>query len=252
MTENKNDVRTFIYTTIVLFLLVVMSFISFAYVSACGFTLNCTRGQAYVYRTPIPTLLPATLPAPDRARAQTAFNKCQVAAVDLIGAWVSAGYPENDKFTFTDVKGATCEGTFKKDVQPLFLESSLWYPGALACASCHQSDLKVAVKNMDLSSYAGIVAGSGRANGEAKGNDILGGGVWEDALLFKMLYGPNGQSTIGRPLMPLGRPADVPEKGPLVYAGSPVSEPGTEAAPTPSADAASASPEPTATSTPAP
>ncbi len=221
----ENDLRKFIYTTIVLFLVAVVLFISFIFISSCGFSLTCSKAQPYVYRTPVPTLIPATMPAIERNRAQTAFNKCQIAAVDLIGAWVTAGYPENDKFTFTDVKGTPCEGSFKKDVQPLFLESSLWYPGALACSSCHQSDLKLAIKNMDLSSYAGIIAGSNRANGEAKGTDILGGGDWESSLMYQMLYAPNGQSTIGRPIMPLGRPADVPEKGPLVYAGTPIGEP---------------------------
>jgi hypothetical protein len=227
----------------VLFLVVVVGFLSFIYVSACGMTLTCNQGQPLIPRTPIPTLIPATMPAIERNRAQTAFNKCQIAAVDLIGAWVTAGYPENDKFTFTDVKGTPCEGTFKKDVQPLFLESSLWYPGALACASCHQPDLKLAIKNMDLSSYAGIIAGSNRANGEAKGTDILGGGDWETSLMYHMLYAPNGQSTIGRPIMPLGRPADVPEKGPLVYAGTPVGEP-VSVTPTPASAEATPTPAP--------
>jgi hypothetical protein len=222
--SETNDLRKFIYTTIILFLIAVVLFIGMMFVFACGPSLTCSQAPDTTYRTPVPTLIPATLPVADR-NAQTAFNTCQVAAVDLIGAWVSAGYPENDKFPFTDVKGTPCEGSFKKDVQPLFLESSLWYPGALACSSCHQSDLKLAIKNMDLSSYAGIVAGSNRANGEAKGNDILGGGDWESSLMYQMLYAPNGQSTIGRPIMPLGRPADVPEKGPLVYAGAPVGEP---------------------------
>lgn len=251
MYENKNndDVRKFIFTTIGLFVLVLVGFISFAYVSSCGLTLTCNRAQPYVPRTPIPTLIPATMPAIERNRAQTAFNKCQVAAVDLIGAWVSAGYPENDRFAFTDVKGTPCEGTFKKDVQPLFLEASLWYPGAQACASCHQPDLKIALKNMDLSSYAGILAGSNRANGEAKGNDILGGGNWDTALMHQMLYAPEGKTLIGRPAMPLGRPADVPANGPLVYAGEPVGEPGTV---TTTPASAEATPVPEATATVAP
>lgn len=222
--SESNDLRKFIFTTIILFLIAVVLFIGMMFVFSCGPSLTCSQAPDTTYRTPVPTLIPATMPVIDR-NAQTAFNKCQVAAVDLIGAWVSAGYPENDKFPFTDVKGTPCEGSFKKDVQPLFLESNLWYPGALACASCHQSDLKLAIKNMDMSSYAGIIAGSNRANGEAKGTDILGGGDWESSLMYQMLYAPNGQSTIGRPIMPLGRPADVPEKGPLVYAGAPIGEP---------------------------
>jgi len=245
--NDNTDVRKFIYTTIVLFVLVLVGFISFAFISSCGLTLTCTRGQPLVPRTPIPTLVPATMPAIERNRAQTAFNKCQIAAVDLIGDWVSAGYPENDKFAFTDVKGTPCEGTFKKDVQPLFLESSLWYPGAQACASCHQPDLTKAIKNMDLSSYAGILAGSGRANGEAKGKDILGGGNWDTALLHQMLYAPEGMTLIGRPAMPFGRPADVPANGPLVYAGEPVGEPVSV---TPAPVSAESTPEPTVTTAP--
>ena len=215
-----DDVRKVIYTILILFVVVVLGFISFIYISGCGFTLTCPQGQPLVIRTPIPTLIPATLPAPDHTQAQVAFNKCQVAAVDLIGAWVSAHYPENDKFTFTDVKSTQCEGPFKKDVQPLFTESNIWYAGSPACDSCHQPDLAKAMKNMDLSSYAGILAGSGRANGEPQGKDILGGGNWDQALLHQMLYAPNGQTTIGRPAMPFGRPADVPANGPLVYAGA--------------------------------
>jgi len=218
----NDDVRKMIYGVLVLFLLTVVGYISFIYISACGFTLTCPQGKPLVVRTPIPTLIPATMPVPERNQELTAFNKCQVAAVDLIGAWVAAGYPENDTFPFSDVKGMPCEGTFKKDVQPLFLESSLWYPGALACASCHQADLKLAVKNMDLSSYQGIVAGADRANGEPKGTDILGGGDWGKSLLYARLYAPNGQTQTGIPAMPLGRPADVPENGPLVFAGQPV------------------------------
>jgi mono/diheme cytochrome c family protein len=217
-----DDLRKIIYGVLVLFVVVLLGFISFIYISGCGFTLTCPQGQPLVERTPIPTLIPATLPVPDHTVALVAFNKCQIAAVDLIGAWVSAHYPENDKFTFTDVKGAQCEGTFKKDVQPLFTESNIWYAGSPACDSCHQPDLTKAIKNMDLSSYAGIIAGSGRANGEAKGKDILGGGNWDQALIHQMLYAPNGQTLIGRPAMPFGRPADVPANGPLVYAGAAV------------------------------
>lgn len=232
-----DDLRKIIYGILIAFVVLVLGFISLIFISGCGFSLTCPQGQPLVVRTPIPTLIPATLPAPDRTRVQVAFNKCQVAAVDLIGAWVSAHYPENDKFTFADVKATQCEATFKKDVQPLFTESNIWYPGSLACASCHQPDLAKALKNMDLSSYAGILAGSGRANGEPQGKDILGGGNWDQALLHQMLFAPNGQTTIGRPAMPFGRPADVPEDGPLVYAGAPIEGAPAAEAPVPTSTA---------------
>lgn len=234
--QMDDDVRKIIYGVLILFVLTIVGYVSFIFVNACGFSLTCPQGQPLVVRTPIPSLVPATMPAPERNRAQGTFNKCQIAAVDLIGAWVTGGYPENDAFPFTDVKGTACEGTFKKDVQPLFIESSLWYPGAQACASCHQPDLKLAIKNMDLSSYQGILAGANRPNGEPKGTDILGGGDWAKSLLYQRLYAPNGQTLTGVPAMPLGRPADVPENGPLVFAGAPAapaSASGTPAGATP-------------------
>ncbi len=214
----RDDVQKLIYGVLAGFVILIAVWIAYIYITACGFSLSCRKASTLPPLTPIPTLIPATMPAPERAAAGE-FNKCQIAALNLIGAWVSAGYPENDPFTFTDVKGRTCQATFYKDVQPLFIESNIWYPGSQGCSSCHHADVATSIMNMDLSSYAGILAGSRRANGEAKGQDILGGGVWEQSLLYQMLYAPNGQTTIGRPAMPLGRPANVPAEGPLIYAG---------------------------------
>lgn len=233
-----DDVKKIIYGVLLLFILTIVGYISFIYIQGCGFTLSCPQGQAYVARTPIPSLIPATMPVAERNASHGTFNKCQIAAVDLIGAWVNAGYPEKDKFPFSDVKGQQCEGTFDQDVHPLFTESNLWFPGAQACASCHHPDLATAMMHMDLSSYAGIIAGADRANGEPKGTDILGGGSWDQALLHQMLYAPNGQTLIGRPAMPFGRPPDVPANGPLVFAGAPAAAaaapaPGTPIAATP-------------------
>lgn len=228
-----NDVRKTIYGTIIGFFLMLGFWFSIVYVSACGFTFTCNRGQPLVERTPIPTLIPATMPV-QVGGGGAAFNKCQIAAVDLIGAWVNAGVPETEKFGFTDVNGQTCEAVFSRDVLPLFTESNVWYPGSLSCTSCHHSNLAAALQNMDLSSYAGILAGSGRANGEPKGKDILGGGVWEQSLLYQMLHAENGASTINRPLMPLGRSADVPDNGPLIFAGRAVTEETANTSSTPS------------------
>lgn len=228
-----NDVRKTIYGTIIGFFLMLGFWFSIVYVSACGFTFTCNRGQPLVERTPIPTLIPATMPV-QVGGGGASFNKCQIAAVDLIGAWVNAGVPETEKFGFTDVNGQTCEAVFSRDVQPLFTESNVWYPGSLSCTSCHHSNLAAALQNMDLSSYAGILAGSGRANGEPKGKDILGGGVWEQSLLYQMLHAENGVSTINRPLMPLGRSSDVPDNGPLIFAGRVVTEDTANTSSTPS------------------
>ena len=229
-----NDVRKMIFGTIIGFFLMLGLWFSIVYISACGFTFTCNRGAPLVDRTPVPTLIPATMPA-QVARGDTIFKKCQVAEVDLLGAWVGAGVPETDKFAFTDVNGQDCEAVFGRDVLPLFIESNIWYPGSLSCSSCHQANLALALQNMDLSSYAGILAGSMRANGEPKGKDILGGGVWEDSLLYQMVYSENGASLINRPLMPLGRTPDVPDKGPLIFAGRIILVEGTaDASATPS------------------
>ncbi|MEI6290248.1 MAG: hypothetical protein WCP19_07420 [Chloroflexota bacterium] len=187
----------------------------------CGTTNSCT-GIPQPLLTPIPTLIPATMPAPRVGlEAQAATPKCHISAVNLIGAWVSAGTPEKAAFSFNDNKGTACSGTFPDDVQKLFLTPNLWYDGAPACITCHYADVAKATKNMDLSSYSGILAGSGRLNGAPKGNDILGGGNWSDALLHKMLYAPDGKTEIGRPAMPLGRLSSVPADGPVISAGIP-------------------------------
>jgi hypothetical protein len=214
-----NDVRKMIFGAIIGLMLVLGLMFGIVYVSSCGLTFTCEQAEAKVDRTPIPTLIPATLPVQSMGADSGAFNKCQIAAVDLIGAWVKAGVPETDPFQFSDVNGMDCQAVFEKDVRPLFVESNLWYPGSLACSSCHQPDLAKALQNMDLSSYSGILAGSMRANGEPKGKDILGGGVWEESLLYQMIYTPDGKSLIGRQIMPLGRTPDVPANGPVIFAG---------------------------------
>ena len=208
--NQTDDFRKFMYNALIAFVLLLVVWISIVYFSACGFTLTCNQGQRAVVRTPVPTLAAATLPAPDFSVAAPNFARCRVAAVDLIGYWVTTGYSDTESFTFTDVDGQSCEANFKDDVQPLFLESNLWYPGALACASCHQSDLTVASAQFDQSSYEGMLMGSRRVDG-AKGNDVFGGGVWEESLLYEMLY--------VRKYMPLGRTPEVPAEGPIVFAG---------------------------------
>lgn len=190
----------------------------------CASTDSCS-GERLPEMTSIPTLPAATMPPPKvGADAQAGVPKCHIAAVTLIGDWVTAGSSETEPFTFTDVKGTNCTANFKDDVQQLFITPNLWYAGAPACTTCHYADIKKATKGMDLSSYAGIMAGAERvdANGnEVKGKDILGGGNWEQAILHQRLYAPNGQTLTGVLPMPLGRPASVPADGPIISAGTP-------------------------------
>ncbi len=198
----------------------------FLFLNFCA-TDTCT-GIHIPNVTPIPTILPATLPAPKvGAEAAAARPTCRIAAVNLIGEWVKAGASETETFKFTDVNSKECTATFKDDVQKLFTTSNLWYNGAQSCTSCHFSDVKKSTMFMDMSSYAGIMAGSQRKDGQPKGNDILGGGDWEKALLYKMLYAPDGKTQLDpvRPAMPNGRSTlnpPIPAEGPIISAGTPV------------------------------
>lgn len=202
----NDDVRRVIYGTVVAFLLVVLSWLGFIYISSCGFTLTCYQASPLVIRTPIPTLIPVSHPeiepeAEDMAEA----DRCRVAASGLIGDWVTAGYPETDPFPFTDLDGNPCEGTFADDIQHLFMDNSAWYPGALGCTSCHNAELTERSGGLDLSSYSGILAG-------ANGADILGDGDWESSTLHDIL--------LVHGFVPAGHTPDVDPMGPVIlYAG---------------------------------
>jgi hypothetical protein len=140
-------------------------------------------------------------PAPD---------SCQVRSVDLIGAWVGAKTPETDPFPFSDVNGKTCQGTFSEDVLPIFTQANFWYEGAPSCRTCHGQDVATSYARLDMGTYPGILAGSSRASADTQGEDILGGGNWEQSKLYKQLVEGD---------MPPNRPASVDPKGPLIYAG---------------------------------
>jgi len=207
------DSRTLLFVILGGLPLMVVAWLVMLYVIGCGGTLDCSGATPPPVRTPIPTLIPATLPVPQAAGGGGAVTaKCSITAVDLLGAWVTAGASESDPFDFTDVNGTLCQGTFSQDIIPLFRDANLWYSGALACASCHGSNIEAASARLDLSNYAGILAGAQRASTEAKGNDILGGGNWEQSKLYEVLISRS---------MPLGLPADSPAKGPTVQAGKP-------------------------------
>ena len=207
-----NDVRKIIYTTITLFLGVVVFWLSIIYVSSCGMTLTCRKGAPKIYGTPIPTLIPVSHTEAQESEDMVEFDKCQVIATDLIGAWVTAKSPETEPFTFTDINGNPCEGTFAVDVQPLFVENSLWYKGAIGCVSCHNSNLSDRSAGLDLTTYQAILLGSGRASDStAKGADILGGGTWDKSTLYNVL--------VKQGLVATGHSADSPAATLVVFAG---------------------------------
>jgi mono/diheme cytochrome c family protein len=193
-----------------------LSFIAIIYFANCGFSADCSQASLPgIIHTPIPTLIPATLPVQGAVESSTAQMKCTVTARTILSSWVNSGFSETNSFQFTDVKGNRCQATFT-DVQPLFSEGNLWYSGALACAQCHNSDVAKASANMDLSSYQGILAGGKRTSPDAKGEDILGGGNWDQSKLNDMLF-------ISQK-MPFGRPPGaVAQDGPTIQAGTLVS-----------------------------
>ena len=221
----ENDVRRMIYVTLVAFLLFLVFWFSIVYISACGFTLTCNQGAPLVIRTPIPTLIPAPTFASPAQESAAEFKKCQVNAADLVGAWVSAGHSKTDPFPFTDINGQTCEGTYTDDIQHLFVENSLWFPGALGCVSCHNGALLERSAGLDLTTYEAMLKGSRRADANADGNDIFGGGDWETSLLHQVL--------VNQGLTTQGHSADAPPNQAIIYAGHLVAETGVTATPTP-------------------
>lgn len=113
----NDDVRSYIYGTIVVFLIGVLAWVGFLYLNACGFTLTCHSGDLAVYRTPVPTLIPAAFPVENPETAQelaSTEGTCEVLAVDLVSAWVASGVSESETFQFDDKHGAKCETTFSE------------------------------------------------------------------------------------------------------------------------------------------
>ena len=79
---------------------------------------------------------------------------CDLNAVGLIGAWVEAGAP-NGEFTYGDAAV-----NFERDVLPFFTGNSMWFEGSQACSGCHFAASESSAHQMDLTSYAGILAGA--------------------------------------------------------------------------------------------
>lgn len=208
-----NDVRKVIYGTIIGFFVMLGIWLSIIYLSACGFTFTCNQAVAKVDRTPIPTLIPVSHSDTQMESGMAEFNKCEISASDLIGAWVSANSPETEAFTFTDVNGKACTGTYAEDVQPLFVENSLWKVGEIGCVSCHNADAVDKNAGLDMTTYAAITK-----------SDIVSNGDWEKSKLYEIL---------AQGLVPEGHSADVSASNPLLFAGTIVPEAEATATPTP-------------------
>ncbi len=209
-----DDVKQYIYGTIILFVLGVVAWVSFVSYNACGLSFACKRALPKVERTSMPTLVPGTLPAFVQSSQK---GQCKVGATDLIGAWVNANTPEKDEFTFTDINGQTCAATFEKDIQHLFVESNVWYQGSLSCTSCHNADLTSSDAQLDMTTYASMMKGSHRMNLTVQGDDIFGGGNWQKSKLYELM--------VTHSVTAAGHPADLSASGPVVYAGTPLEIP---------------------------
>lgn len=210
----NDDTRRLVYGTIVAFLVFILAWLGVVYISACGFTLNCIQGSPLVVRTPIPTLIPLREVEQQPGATEGEFNKCQIGATELIGAWVEAGHSDTDAFPFTDLNGQNCEATYE-DIQPLLRENSIWYPGSLGCTSCHNADLTDRSGGLDLSTYEAMSANTG----------LFGDGSWEGSLLHEVL--------VNQGLTVQGHSPDVEPRNPTLYAGQVVGDGETEGTATP-------------------
>ncbi|HET6594798.1 MAG TPA: hypothetical protein VFG81_04200 [Anaerolineales bacterium] len=207
----NDDTRGLIYGTIALFLLGLVAWLSFVYISACSFTLSCIQGAPLVVRTPVPTLIPLGEVKQQPVTAEVDFKKCQVGAIELIGAWVEAEHSDTEAFPFTDRNGQNCEATYE-DIQLLLRENSIWFPGSLGCISCHNADLTERSAGLDLSTYEALSQGSRRVpEMTSPGTDIFGGGEWEESLLHEFL--------VNQGLTPQGHSPDVEPSNPILYVG---------------------------------
>ena len=218
-----NDVRKFIFGAIIGLFVFVGLMIGIVYVSACGLTFTCDRADPKLNLTPIPTLIPQSeAQVQHPSQSMTEFNKCQVNAVDLIGAWVTAGTPDTEPFPFTSLSGESCEGTYSADIQHLFVENELWKTGAIGCVSCHNADFTDRSSGLDLTSYDSVLLGSRRVAGSSsKGNEILGNGDWEKSVLYDVLA--------NQALVPEGHSADAPAGELILFAGQKIIEPAATA-----------------------
>ncbi|MGB4871432.1 MAG: c-type cytochrome [Candidatus Promineifilaceae bacterium] len=117
------------------------------------------------------------------AAADSVLNgDCSVYAVPLLAAWVDAGAPETDPFPFSAEDGTSCSGVFETDILPFFVTEDAWFPGSQACTECHFENSPDSRHEMDLSTYAGILAGADVVSAPP-GVPIIVAGDWGNSVL---------------------------------------------------------------------
>ncbi len=95
----------------------------------------------------------------DCSAGDSEANTGAIKAVDLLDAWVAAGAPEVEHFEYRGIDNEEYEGTFERDILPLFTSRNIWSEKSRACSSCHFDNGENSYHEMDLSSYAGIMKG---------------------------------------------------------------------------------------------
>ncbi len=116
-----NDVKKYIYLTVVIFLFGVLAWFGVVFYNSCGFSTSCPDGALLVERTPIPTLIPATLPAADRF-----VSASNVEAASAVGG-TGVARPSNP-----GGPGPGVELTGKAEVGKIVFDER--------CAVCHGSE----------------------------------------------------------------------------------------------------------------
>ncbi|MCC6336872.1 MAG: Ig-like domain-containing protein [Myxococcales bacterium] len=64
--------------------------------------------------------------------------------------------------------------SYARDIEPLFRQADLWYPGAPSCDSCHFSGNDNSGAELELASYSGLLAGAWGFTEPAKVRSVLG------------------------------------------------------------------------------
>jgi mono/diheme cytochrome c family protein len=91
----RDDVKKYIYGTLVVFVVGVMIWLGIVFINACGFSLACDQAALQVERTPIPTLIPATMPAPTRYVAVPTATLAPDATATEVPAEPAVNRPSN-------------------------------------------------------------------------------------------------------------------------------------------------------------
>ena len=72
----KDDVRKIILGTLAGFLVLVTVWVGFLFIVGCGGSLECSKADPTPVRTPIPTLIPASMPTKDLVTEFSRWGVC--------------------------------------------------------------------------------------------------------------------------------------------------------------------------------